>query len=147
MLRVLGGEEGRKTQPGYSYWHMFAEKWRCRSMWRFAGATVVFGLLATIPLPAQNSSAAPAKTASKAPGPASGLAADQALIGKYCAGCHSQKLKSGGLALEGLDLTKIGDRAETGEKIVRKVRAGFMPPVNMPRPEPAARVVSDIPSR
>ena len=40
--------------------------------------------------------------------------------------------------LDSLDLTRIGDQAEIGEKVVRKLRAGMMPPTGMPRPEPAA---------
>ncbi len=53
-------------------------------------------------------------------------------------GCHNQKLKSGGLALDNLDLTQVGENAEVWEKVVRKLRAGMMPPLNARRPDPAA---------
>ena len=40
------------------------------------------------------------------------------------------------LTLDDADLTKIGDHAELWEKVVRKIRAGLMPPTNSRRPEP-----------
>jgi hypothetical protein len=39
--------------------------------------------------------------------------------------------------LDQLDLAHLGDHAEIGEKVVRKLRAGMMPPTNMKRPDPA----------
>ncbi len=59
------------------------------------------------------------------------------MVDKYCAGCHNDKVKSGGFSLNGLDLAQIGGHAETGEKIVRKLRAGMMPPSGIPRPDAA----------
>jgi hypothetical protein len=53
----------------------------------------------------------------------------------YCQTCHTDRLKTGGLSLEGLTLD--GD-AETWEKVIRKVRAGMMPPAGAKRPERAA---------
>ena len=58
-------------------------------------------------------------------------------LDQYCFDCHNKSTRSGGLSLEGLDAAKLGDRAETWEKVVRKLRAGMMPPVGNPRPEPA----------
>src|ERR1700682_4612896 len=58
-----------------------------------------------------------------------------ALIDKYCASCHSERLKTGGLVLEKLDLTKVADHAETLEKVVLKLRGGMMPPPGLPRPD------------
>jgi hypothetical protein len=58
-------------------------------------------------------------------------------LDQYCFDCHNKSTRAGGLALEGLDTAKLGDRAETWEKVVRKLRAGMMPPVGNPRPEPA----------
>ena len=52
----------------------------------------------------------------------------QAVLSKYCFGCHNQKLKSGGLALSALDLTSLSKDNDTWEKVVRKVRTGAMPP-------------------
>ncbi len=61
------------------------------------------------------------------------------LVNQYCIGCHSQRLKTGGLVLEGLDPSNAPANPETWEKVIRKLRASTMPPVGMPQPDPAAR--------
>ena len=58
-----------------------------------------------------------------------------AFVEAYCITCHNQKLKTGGLALEGLDVANPGPDAEVWEKVVVKLRAGLMPPAGMPRPK------------
>jgi hypothetical protein len=64
------------------------------------------------------------------------LSADKsrALLDRYCVTCHSDRLKTANLSLQGLDLTKTADHAELWEKVVRKLRAGVMPPPDVPRP-------------
>ena len=62
---------------------------------------------------------------------------EKAVLDQYCVGCHNQRLMSGGLRLDDLDIARIGDRAEVGEKIVRKLRAGVMPPPDVKRPDKA----------
>jgi hypothetical protein len=64
--------------------------------------------------------------------------ATRALLDKYCVTCHNQKLKTAGLMLDQADLGRIGEHAELWEKAVRKLRAGMMPPLGLPRPEAAA---------
>lgn len=64
-------------------------------------------------------------------------AAERALVDQYCVGCHNQKAKIGGLALDEVDLSRAGDNAETLEKVIRKLRAGMMPPAGARRPDPA----------
>jgi len=64
-------------------------------------------------------------------------ATEKALLDRYCIGCHSQRMKTGGVVLEGLDLTRIPDNAEVLEKVARKVRTGEMPPAGLPRPDAA----------
>jgi mono/diheme cytochrome c family protein len=61
------------------------------------------------------------------------------VLDQYCVGCHNAKMRTGNLALDQLDLTHLGDHAEIGEKVVRKLRAGMMPPTGMPRPDQAKR--------
>lgn len=61
------------------------------------------------------------------------------LTGKYCIVCHSQKLKTGGLALEGLDPSNAAANPEIWEKVIGKLRANSMPPIGMPQPDPAVR--------
>ncbi len=62
----------------------------------------------------------------------------QATANQYCGYCHNDKLKTGGVTLSKLDWTHPGQSAELGEKVVRMVRAGMMPPPGMPRPKPEA---------
>jgi len=60
------------------------------------------------------------------------------VLNKYCVTCHSDKAKTGGLSLEHVNLTDIPKGADTWEKVIRKVRAGMMPPPGMPRPDKPA---------
>ena len=62
----------------------------------------------------------------------------RALLDQYCVTCHNQKLKTAGLMLDQADLARVRDHAELWEKVIRKLRAGMMPPLGLPRPEPAA---------
>jgi mono/diheme cytochrome c family protein len=71
------------------------------------------------------------------PAHAADVAPQRALVDRYCVVCHNAKLKTANLLLDGLDLARLGDHAEIGEKVVRKLRAGLMPPTGMPRPDPA----------
>ena len=61
----------------------------------------------------------------------------RAMLDKYCVTCHNQRLKTGGLALDALDLAQVSDHAGQWEKVVRKLRTGAMPPVGRPRPDKA----------
>lgn len=65
------------------------------------------------------------------------LTSDQQFVAKYCQACHNDKLKTGGLSLQRLDPSQVSKSAETWEKVVRKLRAGMMPPAGLPRPERA----------
>src|SRR6185503_2618091 len=65
-------------------------------------------------------------------------APERALINQYCVGCHNEKTKTAELTLDKLDIDRPGDNAEKWEKVVRKVRAGMMPPSGMPRPDRSA---------
>jgi hypothetical protein len=58
-----------------------------------------------------------------------------AVLEKYCAGCHNDKAKTGGLTLSNIDFTHPGARAGQLEKVSMKLRAGMMPPPGMPRPD------------
>ena len=63
------------------------------------------------------------------------LLSQRAVLDQYCVTCHNQKLKTAGLMLDKLDLAQVGEHAEQWEKVVRKLRAGMMPPAGLPRPE------------
>jgi Protein of unknown function (DUF1592)/Protein of unknown function (DUF1588)/Protein of unknown function (DUF1587)/Protein of unknown function (DUF1585)/Protein of unknown function (DUF1595) len=68
---------------------------------------------------------------------------ERALLDRYCVVCHSQKAKASGaeaarkLTLDTLDVSHIEKDASTWETIVRKLRAGMMPPSGLPRPNSA----------
>jgi hypothetical protein len=61
----------------------------------------------------------------------------QALLSRYCLGCHDERQKAGGLMLDRMSLGDIPAGAEVWEKVLRKLRAGMMPPAGMPRPDDA----------
>ena len=84
-------------------------------------------LLAALPFALLN--LAPAQTSPMAP--------HKALVTRYCAGCHNDKLKSGGFTWTRLDLDHLDQNAEQAEHVIRKVKTGLMPPPGAPRPEPA----------
>jgi hypothetical protein len=62
-----------------------------------------------------------------------GFSDQSAVLGQYCFRCHSQKLRTADLALDGMDLTNVGKDAEAWEKVVRKLHMGAMPPPGLPR--------------
>jgi hypothetical protein len=59
----------------------------------------------------------------------------RALLNRYCVSCHNQKLKTAGLMFDTLDVAKVSEAPEIWEKVVRKLRAGVMPPAGRPRPD------------
>src|SRR5919108_4632022 len=61
-----------------------------------------------------------------------------ALVHEYCATCHSDRTRAGGLSLAAFDAVRVADMAAVGEKMIRKLRAGMMPPPGARRPDAAA---------
>jgi cytochrome c551/c552 len=72
------------------------------------------------------------------PAPPPAAEAQTALVKQYCAGCHSEKGKAGGLSLAAFDAGAAAQHADVAEKMIRKLRAGMMPPPGARRPEPQA---------
>ena len=64
--------------------------------------------------------------------------AARATLDRYCVGCHNERLADsyGGLALDAgaVDLGNAGAHAAVLEQVVRRIRAGQMPPAGRPRP-------------
>ena len=60
---------------------------------------------------------------------------DPELLTRYCVRCHSDRLETGGLTLEHVDVDRIAEDPELWEKIAWKIRIGAMPKVPAPRPE------------
>jgi hypothetical protein len=63
--------------------------------------------------------------------------AQTALVKQYCTSCHSDKMKAGGLSLASFDAANVVADAPVAEKMIRKLRAGMMPPAGVKRPEAA----------
>ena len=61
-------------------------------------------------------------------------APDRAVLDRYCVTCHNDRSKTGGLSLSAADPAHVGTNIDLWEKVVRKVRAGMMPPPGLPAP-------------
>ncbi|HEY4361000.1 MAG TPA: DUF1592 domain-containing protein [Bryobacteraceae bacterium] len=61
-------------------------------------------------------------------------AAERALLETYCITCHDDELKTANFSLQSADVNRVGDHPEVWEKVIRKLRAGMMPPPGVPRP-------------
>jgi mono/diheme cytochrome c family protein len=76
---------------------------------------------------------APTAVRASAPLPA----AEPALVKQYCATCHNERTKAGGLVLEPEGVNHVDTNPEVWETVVRKIKTGMMPPSGMPRPSRA----------
>jgi hypothetical protein len=110
----------------------------------FTCSWILFAALiaARVGLSAQATSAAAAQT----PNPESRTSSAEsrtaplvvkATIDQYCVTCHSTRLKSGDLVLENADVAHVANNVDLWEKVVRKLRAGVMPPQGARRPDDA----------
>src|SRR5436190_21120984 len=77
--------------------------------------------------------AANVATAAAQSGPASDY---RAVLDRYCASCHNQRLHTANLNLDkaGVDLGAVANHAAVLEKVLRKLETGSMPPPGLPRP-------------
>ena len=119
-----------------------------------AGRWAAAGLLAAGCLVAGTAQAGgPPAGSLQSPPPETPSAVHREILDRYCVTCHNARivrgeaggasplaaqLRAAGLTLDTLDLDEVGDRAEVWERVVRKLRAGMMPPAGRPRPEPRA---------
>ncbi len=59
------------------------------------------------------------------------------LVSTYCLTCHNDRLKTGGLSLQGLGLDTVPEHAQVWEQVARKLHSGEMPPSTVrSRPDP-----------
>jgi len=58
-----------------------------------------------------------------------------AVIEQYCAVCHNPTDGAGGIDLDFADADSIAERPQIGEKMIKRLRAGMMPPVGKERPD------------
>ena len=70
------------------------------------------------------------------------VAEQNALMKQYCVGCHNDRAKAGGLTLASYDAGAATEHPEISEKVIRKLRAGMMPPAGARRPD--ARLLTDL---
>ena len=100
-------------------------------------------LNAAPPEPAARTEPTAAKTpttATESTAASAGQAAEPSphpVLQRYCFTCHNERLRTGGLALDVLDMTQVGEDADVWEAVIRKLRTGAMPPVGRPRPDHA----------
>jgi hypothetical protein len=109
-----------------------------RILWRRRGR-VVLALAVAVWSVAVSSSAPRAQSQ---PEPAPPTADLSRTITQYCATCHNERNRTAatasGVVLDHVDFTRLAQDGEMWEKVIRKLRAGAMPPAGMPRPDRAA---------
>ena len=93
------------------------------------GAAVTTVLAAQAPAPA-----APTPVPSHTAAVTLPTAEQTAVVKQYCSPCHNDRMKSGGLTLAAFDASQVTAHADTAEKMIRKLRAGMMPPAGVRRP-------------
>ena len=107
-------------------------------MSRSAAAVLVWG--ASVAWATQTPRALEPVAAARQSAPVAAPAPDlKATLDTYCVTCHNQRLKTGGLSLDGVSVADAPAHAEIWEKVIRKVRGGMMPPAGVPRPSAEAR--------
>jgi len=72
--------------------------------------------------------------AQTAPAPAATPDPHRAMLTTYCVGCHNNRTKIGGLALDVANLQNPAEDAQTWEKALRKLRGHLMPPPGAKQP-------------
>lgn len=97
-----------------------------------AGLAATLLLSVQVKISAQQGNPAPAGT--------SPAFSQRQFLDRYCATCHSQSLKTAGLSLAQVDLSKLEAQPELWEKVARKLHTGVMPPPNLPQPSAADRL-------
>ena len=134
---------------GYSLWGVTVIRYETKGacvlamvVWAGSVGLVVPRAAEPQAAPARARAQAPAATPARAQAaPAAAPAASSpsivaATVKDYCAACHNERTKTGGLVLTNLDPANIPADAEVWEKVIRKVRTGMMPPFGVRHPDP-----------
>ena len=77
------------------------------------GLACILGAIAFMVPVAYNTPSAQDRPASRSGG---GSQLEQAVLARYCVTCHNQRVKTGGLALDTLDLGNVGAHAAIGRR-------------------------------
>ena len=116
---------------------------------RTVGAFLALALAVPASLPAQDEQASSVAAVAGAAGqPGVGSAAEfrhadphatastgpNDIVQGVCTNCHNSRRLAGNLTLESFDVDAADTQAETAEKMIRKLRAGMMPPPGIRRP-------------
>jgi hypothetical protein len=106
------------------------------AVWATAVVTVAQPQLRSANAAARSASPSepPARAASKA---LLSPSAQRTVINDFCVTCHDSDKEKGGLTLEKFDPAQPQKNAEVAEKMIRKLRAGMMPPAGADRPDTA----------
>src|SRR6185295_8712560 len=94
--------------------------------------TVLCGVLAL------GASGSVAVTAAPPPQISPALESAQDVVARTFAGCHNDRIRSGGVSLDTFDVGSAGQHGDITERMIRKLRAGQMPPPGSRRPDEAA---------
>jgi hypothetical protein len=73
----------------------------------------------------------------QAAAPAAAAASEREAVDRYCVSCHNDRLKTSGLSLEKLDISKADSSPDVWENVARKLQARSMPPQGARRPDEA----------
>ena len=115
-----------------------------RSVANAPGAAVL--VCAFIVMSTSSGGAQPAGEIAPTAGPTARLAAGEsaeeaatfrAVLDRYCVACHNGRTLAGSLALDDVDLGRVGPDAELWERVLEKLHTRAMPPPGRPRPRPA----------
>ena len=88
-------------------------------------------------LAASRTAAAPRPAVAHSVDPTLTAVTQTELVATYCATCHSERAKAGGLSLSNWSAMKAQEQPQVVEKMIRKLRAGMMPPAGARRPDGA----------
>ena len=109
--------------------------------WSLAGLGLILGAgipdfvrTASLQSPDPGSEVSLATGSPAVPSPTLPSPALTAVVRRYCVVCHNDALLTGNLSLQHFAVEQAPGERETAEKMIRKLRAGMMPPPGIPRP-------------
>jgi hypothetical protein len=103
----------------------------------FAGALLVVKS-GPADTPPSSSSRELSSAAIAAPAPAHEIPAATLteVVRTYCVVCHNDQMMTGNVSLQNLDVERAAEQPQIAERMIRKLRAGMMPPPGAARPSP-----------
>lgn len=102
------------------------------------GSRIVAGVIAAVVLIGAERSLSGAREQPPAPADPTTVDGQRAFVQTYCAGCHNERVRNGGFSWTELDVARPHLNAKRTEDVIRKVRAGLMPPAGARRPDASA---------